>query len=97
MRALPIKIVIPSNNKLFLAKNSLQDYGPIFKRNVNPKRKQSQLQQKQSIGAIALGGSRLKKNNIGIQLTFSSLLIASALSTLESPANVIVKLVRDKH
>ena len=48
MRALPIKIVIPSNNKLFLAKNSLQDYGPIFKRNVNPKRKQSQLQQKQT-------------------------------------------------
>ena len=48
MTALPIKIVIPSHNKLFLAKNSLQDYGPIFKRNVNPKRKQSQLQQKQT-------------------------------------------------
>lgn len=48
MTALPIKIVVPSHNKLFLAKNSLQDYGPIFKRNVNPKRKQSQLQQKQT-------------------------------------------------
>ena len=45
---------------------------------------------------MTVGGSRLKKNNIGIQLTFSSLLIASALSTLESPVNVTLKLVRDK-
>ena len=72
MTALPIKIVIPSHNKLFL--------WTYFQKKCQPKEK-----------TIA---TTTKTN---IQLIFSSLLIASALSTLESPANVIVKLVRDKH